>query len=1655
MVDIGLTAAGCVKDFFNLSEAVNILIDLSNQSKDLYDQMVQVKQDYETGNADEATIRAVVSSIKSQANIMQTIYEAFHSQTSSRIHAAISCLNSSLDLLDDTCSTINSIPEACLNYVERNVVKPYCTSIHNELSASLDALDRLLSLLDTAVANLVFESINNTADAIIAYIDSNNFIQGSNGGPDPVLVGLLEDLVSSGEHFNNPDSDVITASDIYLNWGGNSAAIGDAYIYDEGTSPNSYILLEYNGLSLRTRADSYGFYEVILPANIPFSLSLFDPQKNICGTHNAVSAAAGEFTRLYGPPLGICSGEDTDGDGLNGFAEQIIGTNSGFVDTDNDGSDDKTEVQQGTNPLDGLPVITGIIASADTPGTAVDICATNNSVIVADGLEGVSVFNVTNGVNPIVVAQVDTPGDAQAVACAGNWTAVADTTGGLALINLNDPPTAQINHQLNLGDLGGEAQAIAAAGNMIYVGTSGGSILAIEPSTGIIFDEWLIGSSIYDLVIDGETLYAITPGMLHTLSFLNGLQPLGSVETSGTPNPTIGRLRLFVGDDVAYVVHQRGYNTIDVNNPAVPVVIATGNTTQSGWKQMALNGSGLGVAAVGPNPGTTSVQDVSLYDTSDPAQTNVFLTLFQTPGAAFAVAIYNGLAYVADYEAGMHVVNYLAYDSQGVPPVLSFTTNIPGLQVEEGSRFLVDAAVGDDVQVRNVELLMDDVVIATDGSFPFQFFITAPWLADQNSFTLAVRATDTGGNSTTTATQSYTLLPDITAPYVIGTSPQQNELDFDITMVGILLNEAINPAMLSVSGVTLLHLGPDGLPGGGNDTPIAVSSVTAVNDNQPSIVMSSPLPPGNYQLTLDPVIIADLSGNSLATPFILSFGIANTPPPGTVVWVAPGDGNWNVSANWHTGIVPGPGDHVLIDRLALDLTVTYSTGSTTIVSLHSAENLTLAGGSLTVTNDSEISGTLTITTTGTLRADGVDILLAATGSTTLNQANLYALNGATVVLPGATSYAAGDAEISQGLNLRADGNGSVLDLSSLTQLEGHTGWAGRLYVQALNGGRVDLSGLTTFTVGNMLVTADGPDSIVDFFNLTAFLSTPGFQSANSLLEIRNGGAILMAYLTNLERVDLKLNPGGALATSQIVQFTGGSATIDGIPADFNNALTVDRSNFTLQNGGTLSLNNVTTLYRTGFYVYDGVTLSLPSATTYAAGENGISSSVTLRADGPNSQLDLSAIVNLSGDIGWNGRLYVEALNGGTVDLSSSTILTTGNILVTADGSSSVVDLSAMTNLLSAPGFQSPHSLLEVHNSGTIIAPNLTNLEKVDIELSISGTLATSQITQYTGGSATIDGIFADFSNAITIDRSNFTLQNGGTVNLNSVTNLYRTGFYVYDGVTLTLPAATTYAAGESGISESVTLRADGPGSYLDLSAIVNLSGDVGWNGKFYVEALNGGYIDLSNSTTITVGNMLVLADGTSSTVNLSGFTAMVSTPGFQSSNSSLEARNNGSIELTDTALTIQNVRVILDATGTIAVNTLNLAQDSTLSGNGVLGGGVTSSGTVTPGSSAGTVGIASGYTQYPDGILAIEIGGLTPGSQFDQLNVTGSVSVDGALNLSLINAYMPNIGDTFTIVTADSFSGTFFTVNGTNIGNGRKFQINYLSNAVVLEVVPE
>lgn len=573
------------------------------------------------------------------------------------------------------------------------------------------------------------------------------------------------------------------------------------------------------------------------------------------------------------PLLSSRAAADSDADGLPDNAEMIIGADPENPDSDNDGLLDGAEVQQGTDALSNRPARTGVIAAAETPGRAVDVCALNDIAIVADSGSGITLFSAANGLNPMRIAQVDTPGNAIAVACSGNLIAVADDTAGLAIIDVTDPPAARIVHQLNLGS---PVRAVAAASGIAYVGLASGQIVSVDMTSGTTLERVSLGTAIQDLLLGGDTLYALTVGTLHALP-LNGEQLHVSGTASSPGNVASGkRLRLFVGSGIAYASHTRGYNTFSLADPSHPVLIRSLTTTQFGWKQIVANGSGLGLAPVDVNASDDGAHDVSLYNL-EPAGTNSqFITTFATPGIATAVSIYNGLAYVADGLSGLQVINYIAYDALGSPPVISLSANFPlsPPEAEEGKAVRLTANVNDDVQVRNVEFYLDGVKVFTDGNFPFEHRFNTPLLApDRSTFTIRARATDTGGNATWSQEIVVALVPDATPPAIVQVFPAAGAILGQADLVAGYFNEPIQPASLSAATFGLQSAGPDGVLDTSDDA-WETNGVISYRDDLNGAFLNFPtnLPPALYRAWLNPPL-ADLAGNLLARSFTWNFWI--------------------------------------------------------------------------------------------------------------------------------------------------------------------------------------------------------------------------------------------------------------------------------------------------------------------------------------------------------------------------------------------------------------------------------------------------------------------------------------------------------------------------------------------------------------------------------------------------------------------------------------------------------------------------------------------------------------------------------------------------------------------------------------------------------------
>jgi hypothetical protein len=137
--------------------------------------------------------------------------------------------------------------------------------------------------------------------------------------------------------------------------------------------------------------------------------------------------------------------------------------------------------------------------------------------------------------------------------------------------------------------------------------------------------------------------------------------------------------------------------------------------------------------------------------------------------------------------------------------------------------------------------------------------------------------------------------------------------------------------------------------------------------------------------------------------------------------------------------------------------------------------------------------------------------------------------------------------------------------------------------------------------------------------------------------------------------------------------------------------------------------------------------------------------------------------------------------------------------------------------------------------------------------------------------------------------------------------------------------------------------------------------------------------------------------------------------------------------------------------GTLAASLVDL-EAGILSGSGTIEGDVLNAGQIDVGGAgaAGLLIITGNFTQTATGILNLEIGGLMPGDQFNQLQIGGLATLDGTLNIALLDEYFPMIDDSFQVLTFGSRNGDFAVMNGLDLGGGLFFDPVYGDNGLDL-----
>jgi autotransporter-associated beta strand protein len=147
------------------------------------------------------------------------------------------------------------------------------------------------------------------------------------------------------------------------------------------------------------------------------------------------------------------------------------------------------------------------------------------------------------------------------------------------------------------------------------------------------------------------------------------------------------------------------------------------------------------------------------------------------------------------------------------------------------------------------------------------------------------------------------------------------------------------------------------------------------------------------------------------------------------------------------------------------------------------------------------------------------------------------------------------------------------------------------------------------------------------------------------------------------------------------------------------------------------------------------------------------------------------------------------------------------------------------------------------------------------------------------------------------------------------------------------------------------------------------------------------------------------------------------------------------------------------AAGTLAVSgslggSVQVNAGATLQSTGVIEGevDVLPGGKFSPGFSAGTTTVQS-LLLHAGSLLDIELGGSTPGAEYDHIQVTDSVTLGGTLQVSLTGAFAPQAGQSFNILGWSHADGAFDSLALPDLSDNLSWQIEYGPAGASLVVV--
>ncbi|MBX3747102.1 MAG: Ig-like domain-containing protein [Verrucomicrobiae bacterium] len=886
-----------------------------------------------------------------------------------------------------------------------------------------------------------------------------------------------------------------------------------------------------------------------------------------------------------------------------------------------------------------------------------------------------------------------------------------------------------------------------------------------------------------------------------------------------------------------------------------------------------------------------------------------------------------------------------------------------------------------------------------------------------------------------------------------------------LTAVEVTFLDPMDPATLS-SSVTLTF--DDGSPAPAASLGYNAELRTA------SLVHAAPLPAGEYVFTVG-TGVRDIYGNALASAVTSRFTVRDG-----VQWGVDADGLWDEAARWVPS-APRPGDVVTIDRPAGLFTIQHARNNTFLTRLTSAEHLALTGGSLTLLEPSTFSGPFTIrnATLSNLTTLTITAPVQLTNAARVRGSGVLDLRGPVHIDRGPTGSGIEVADQTVMLSGPVEWRSGSIGLGAVTSAATH--WIvepGAVWDMAASGPGMSWAGSggrTSLRNRGLIRSRGGTQEI----QITGLVVTN-----EGRWQVESGTLLFRNRLLHSGEIDVA--PGASLRFQQPdpntnMVFAAGSRIGGGGDVWFLNSFDTGIDGTYAVTGRTTITNSARVAFRGPVQLGTGTFALGFGAAEFSAPTEPFSGPVVLAGgtmtfqhpatfhdlafssgtlDGP---ADLSATAPLMlGRAGMNfsvtfaGGGVFRALEG--VEIPMRLTLAGSRVLElhgasrwnSAQGAGLSISLENNAVLRVTPqgrfDWTSPNPILGM-GSGRFENEGLLHVRVPDQRVRLAVPF------QQTGELRVEAGTFA-------LERDSAI---GGTVQIDSGAALQLAA-----GASATahrLPASiqgagTLHVFGGSnrisGALNVATLVVTNPATRLHLDT----------DGAVQELALVNGRLELNG--TLTTSGATSRLSGTDARLEGPGVLLNVGTLSRGALWSAARIENAGLFLQVGTARPrmgglFQNLPggtySITNASGTLAgvpvpppgqFDNQGLFLKSSTA-NATLPTAITNRGTLRI--EGGRLTFTESLHQTSEGTLAVEIGGTTAGSGHGQCTVNGTATLDGTLPLEFREGYIPALGDTFAILTADRIQGTLTSAPPVRLPPHLRLTLTHSPSAVTARIV--